>query len=889
MMFLRLIREILFCKKAIHCLEIFKWFLLLLFILMVLSNFRAYSQGLSSKKVLILNSYSPDYIWAVEEQKGILQELSDKSPSPQIFIENMDVKRFNTKNYFEDFSNLFIKKYRGFKFDAIIATDDPAFIFALQERGQFGNPPIFFCGVNTYSDDIKGFVPDRIYGVKEEEDLESTLSLMLKLFPNTKKILGIADANDAAYFKKQFDNFFVSHKDILNEYFVSNNLERIINKINSEPSGTLVLDLITHSIDKYGSDLIGSTPTIELSKRVNIPIFGMFDYQLGNGIVGGMITSGFDQGKIVGKLVYQYLFNNGTGWENSKIVDSSESNYYAFDENFLKKFNIKRSQLPLNSKIINHHETLFERYSKAILYFSVVAFLLLLIIVLLVVVLIQKRREFRKLSESEKYFRLLLENSSDIILVVDADGEILFENDSIAMLFSDINDIEAKNFLNFLENGERERFKLLFEKIVVTEKDSIFPFKFYISTKSGAKIVFEGKAKKVSIKEEDFILLTISEVTEKERIHNSLREREEDYDILFNNINDIVLVVDSDYRIIKSNNELYRTFGYKPEDVINKEIINFVHPEDKGYVKSLIERIQKENITSLSFEIKAVDAKNHIKILDIKTNTIYKNSKKLIFVVCRDITEKKRSEEAFIQKQRELNILLDSLPGYIYYKNKEGIYVFVNNNFSKMLGKDRKEIIGHTDYEIFGKEQAEKNLELDRMTVRLGMVHFQEEVLRKPNGESISVLTQKVPIFDENRNLQGLISLSYDITELKSAYNLVKNIEEKYFEIISLIDEVIFELDYSGRFSFISDRIYNYTNLYPKDFLNKFFVDFSSPAEKEKLTLFFMSMLKGDKKSAVFEIDIRNDKDEYIKFEMKIFAKYEGKVFKGALGSLRKI
>ncbi|AEE15284.1 putative PAS/PAC sensor protein [Thermodesulfobium narugense DSM 14796] len=860
-----------------------------LFFFLAFSTSIAYSQGLASKKVLILNSYSQDYIWTIEEQEGILSQLNSIFPSPEIFIENMDSKRFNSKRYLDDFSNFLMKKYSGFKFDAIVTTDDPAFVYALERRNQFGNPPIFFCGVNTYSDDIKNFIPYKVYGVKEEENLESTLSLMLKLFPNAKKILGVADESVASYFKKQFDDFFASHNDISNEYFVSNNLEKIINKINSEPKDILVLDLIAHTVDKYGDDLIGSAPTHELYKRVNVPIFGTFDYQLGNGIVGGMITSGLEQGKIVGKLAYDYLFDNGAGWENSKIINSSESNYYAFDENLLKKFNIKKELLPPNSKIINHQETFFERYSKAILYSSIVSLMLLLIIALLVIILIQKRREYKKLSESEKYFRLLLDNSSDMILVVDIDGEILFENDSLSMLFSDVNDIEAKNFLNFLENEEREKFKLLFEKILTTEQDSIFPFKFYLNTKNGAKVAFEGKAKKISGRVEDFILLTISEVTERERVHNSLREREQEYETLFNNIKDVVLVLDSDFRIIKSNEELYRTFGYKPEDVISKDVINFVYPEDRDYAKSLIEKVLKENIKGMSFEIRAIDVNNHIKVIDVKTNTVYKNDKRIYFLVCRDITEKKRSEEALLQKQRELNILLDSLPGYIYYKNKDGIYIFVNNNFAKLLGKDRKEIIGHTDYEIFDKEQAEKNLELDRSAVKLGMVHFQEEMLRKPNKESISVLTQKVPIFDENRNLQGLISLSYDVTELKSAYNLAKNIEEKYFEIIRLISDVVFELDYSGRFSFISEKIYDYTKLQPRDFLNKFFVDFSSPAEKEKLTLLFMSILKGDKKDAVFEVGIKNDKEEYINFEMRIVAKYEGRVFRGALGSLRKL
>lgn len=657
--------------------EVFKRSLLFLLFFITLSYSSAYSQGLSAKRVLILNSYGPDYIWTVEEQRGILSELSNKSPAPQIFIENMDTKRFNSKSYFEDFSNFLMKKYAGFKFDAIVATDDPAFVFALSKRNQFGNPPIFFCGVNTYGDDIKGFVPDRIYGVKEEEDLESTLSLMIKLFPNTKKILGIADENDATYFKKQFDNFFVSHKGVLSEYFVSNDLDKIVNKVNSEAKDTLVLDLITYSVDRYGDDLTGPIALSDIYKRVNVPIFGTFDYQLGYGIVGGMITSGFEQGKIVGKLVYDYLSDNGTGWGSSKIMNSSESNYYAFDENLLKKFNIKRDQLPLDSKIINHHETFFERYSKAIIYFSVVAFLLLLVIGLLVVVLLQKRREYKKLSDSEEYFRLLLDNSSDMIFVIDVDGEILFENDAMAMLFSDKNDAEARNFLNFLENDKKVEFVELFERVIRTGYDSVFPFKFSISTKSGAKIALEGTAKKIPVVGEDFILLTISDITEKDRIHSSLREREEEYRILFNSINDIVLVLDSEYVVIKANDELFRSFGYKPDDCLNKPIIDFIYPEDKEYVKYLIAKAQNENIKTISFEFRVIDAKNCIKTLDVRVTSIYKNSKRLNFVVCRDVTEKKRTDEAFAQKQRELNILLDSLPGYIYYKNKDGIYIYL--------------------------------------------------------------------------------------------------------------------------------------------------------------------------------------------------------------------
>ena len=87
-----------------------------------------------------------------------------------------------------------------------------------------------------------------------------------------------------------------------------------------------------------------------MKNKTNIPIYGIWDILLGNGIIGGKISSGFDQGVYAGKIAEKII--NGESIKNIPIINDIGSNYM-FDYNELVRFKINKSQLPKNSIIIN--------------------------------------------------------------------------------------------------------------------------------------------------------------------------------------------------------------------------------------------------------------------------------------------------------------------------------------------------------------------------------------------------------------------------------------------------------------------------------------------------------------------------------------------------------
>lgn len=114
--------------------------------------------------------------------------------------------------------------------------------------------------------------------------------------------------------------------------------------------------------------------------------------------------------------------------------------------------------------------------------------------------------------------------------------------------------------------------------------------------------------------------------------------------------------------------------------------------------------------------------------------------------------------------------LLESLPTHVFWKNKEGVYLGCNTIFAKSLGlHSSKDIVGKTDYDLPVKRQDSDAYRLDDQQVmasRQPKLHIEEEQVLS-NGRKIYLLTSKVPLFDNENNILGVLGVYSDITDLK--------------------------------------------------------------------------------------------------------------------------
>ncbi|MGI6092729.1 MAG: ABC transporter substrate binding protein [Negativicutes bacterium] len=309
------------------------------------------AQSNTKKSVLVLNSYHKDYKWSDNIIEGITSVFGPNARNIDMQVEYMDTHRISDNNYISQLFEMYKYKFKDKKFDVIIASDDPAFAFLLKYHDRlFPNTPVVFCGVNYFTDSMLAN-QNHFTGIVEGQDIKSTLDIALELHPNTKNIYVINDNTmTGKSIGKTLLDTIPAFKDRVN--FISleeYDMEQIKEKVAHLPPDSLVLFLIFFQ-DVAGHKFSYAESISQISASSTVPIYGVWDFSLGDGIVGGMLTSGYYQGELAANLAQRIL--NGEPVSNIPIVKESP-NHYMFDRTQLKRFNIKHSDLPQESIIIN--------------------------------------------------------------------------------------------------------------------------------------------------------------------------------------------------------------------------------------------------------------------------------------------------------------------------------------------------------------------------------------------------------------------------------------------------------------------------------------------------------------------------------------------------------
>ncbi len=140
-----------------------------------------------------------------------------------------------------------------------------------------------------------------------------------------------------------------------------------------------------------------------------------------------------------------------------------------------------------------------------------------------------------------------------------------------------------------------------------------------------------------------------------------------------------------------------------------------------------------------------------------------------------------------------LNSLLKHIPENIYFKDRESRFVRISHAFAKYMGvKDPDEIIGKTDFDLFGEEHARPAFEDEQKIMKTGEPIQIEEKEVYPDGSEKWVETTKVPRYSEKGEIVGTFGISRDITEKKLwEMEREKKIAAQREELIELSTPVI--------------------------------------------------------------------------------------------------
>jgi PAS domain S-box-containing protein len=301
--------------------------------------------------------------------------------------------------------DIFSRKFASTQFDVIIVTDNDAFAFIKRYRDElFPGIPVVFCGINyLQKSDLEGI--RRFTGVNEDADIVAGIDLVLKLHPDTKEIIAITDTSVTGQavrgeLEKVLSGY--SHQlsyQILDDITMNDLQDRV-----SQLKPKTIIFYTFFFRDKNGRVFEFDESAALITGKSSVPVYGAWDFSLGFGIVGGVLTSGYVQGKTAGAIALRIL--KGEDPETIPVVWHSLSQPM-FDYLKISALGIQKHRLPTGSVFILEPPSALS-IDKTVVW-AVLLGGLFVTGIFIAYVVIQKRSEIQLRASEEKY-RTLVSN-----------------------------------------------------------------------------------------------------------------------------------------------------------------------------------------------------------------------------------------------------------------------------------------------------------------------------------------------------------------------------------------------------------------------------------------------------------------------------------------------
>lgn len=382
------------------------------------------------QRVLMITSYHHGDRWNDDLIAGVRQSL-DALSGISLAIEHLDLRRNAGAQYELEVAAFLKTKYQDKHKDLIIVSDDAALDFLLKVRAElFADVPVVFCGINNFTPQrVQG--QDRITGVNETVSVAQTLDLALRLFPATSQVFGVVD-DLSAVGRANLEHFRAAAQSLAPRAtpreLLNLTAQQAPETLRSLPPDSLVLRL-NNLLDGRGGFLSIAESMQVISAQSPVPVFTLWDFDLGLGALGGIVVSGFEQGRQAGELAGRIL--GGASVDRIPVVMQSP-NVPMFDFQQMERFGLSKRDLPASALILNKPLSMLDEFKVWFWVGVLIVGLLAALILVLLATMAYRRKTAKILAESEKNLTAMFNAIPDSLLLVDPEGKVIAINSTAA-------------------------------------------------------------------------------------------------------------------------------------------------------------------------------------------------------------------------------------------------------------------------------------------------------------------------------------------------------------------------------------------------------------------------------------------------------------------------
>ena len=382
------------------------------------------------------------------------------------------------------------------------------------------------------------------------------------------------------------------------------------------------------------------------------------------------------------------------------------------------------------------------------------------------------------LQKSEDYFREITENSSDVIIITESNGNIKYCSRSVERYLGyKPEELTGKNAFNFIYADDLPRAANDYSKAIQT-KDTAIPNEFRVVHKDGSVRLFEGLGKNLldNPSVAGFIM-NIRDVTErkhleiqKEAAQKSLRESEEKYRTILEKMEEGLFELDLKGNITFVNDAECRKLGYSREELTGMNYRQFQDENTAKKTRQIFSEVYKkeEPIQLLDVEIirkNGSKAFNEISVSLLKD----KEGKATGFRgISRDVTVRRQMEEMIRQSEEKYRTIINEVDEWYFEIDLAGNVIFVNDAIVRSVGYPPERLIGLNYKSFTSEERSGEVFKIFRQVyeTREPIKNFPYEFVL-PDGKITFFELSVFPKLDDQGKVVGFRGVGHDVTERK--------------------------------------------------------------------------------------------------------------------------
>lgn len=367
-----------------------------------------------------------------------------------------------------------------------------------------------------------------------------------------------------------------------------------------------------------------------------------------------------------------------------------------------------------------------------------------------------------------------IEEMPDSVMLVDLDGKVAYVNKAFEKLLGykadELVGTSALDLPTYLGPGDRERAREVLKEVM--EKGSAEHVDIGAINKAGEEIAisFAASVMKDAQGNPTTLVAVIRDVTKRKRREEALKASEQHFRALVENSLDGSAILDGDLTILYESPSAERILGYKPEELMGKGTLKFLHPEDAKNVIKTLDVLLKHPGQAVSMGVRFLHKDGSWRVIEgVVNNLLHDPSVNGIVVNYRDITERKRAQEALAQREKHFRVMIENSLDDVAILDRDANIIYQSPSVERVLGYGPDDHIGRRSLDFVHPDDMPNVAAAFARLVQNPGATFHGELRAQHKDGSWRILEVMVRNFLDDPVVGGVLANFRDVTERKMA------------------------------------------------------------------------------------------------------------------------